>query len=393
MQPRDTTRASLLNNDPEIMEDLDMIRDDDDLPSNESGNTPFAEIAALRMSRRGMLAGLAGAATVGLMAQSMVSRRAFAAGSASTLKFAETPHAYDATHHVADGYNADILLRWGDAVEAGAPAFDPMNQTAAAQAKQFGYDCDFIGFMPLPAGSANGDRGLLCVNHEYTNQHLMFPDVDRKQKLSKAQTETEMAAHGHSIVEIAKQSGKWSVVHDSRYNRRIHAGTPMKISGPAAGHARLKTNADPTGRAVFGTINNCAGGQTPWGTVLIAEENFHGYFGGDPAKTAEARNYKRYSLNGKSRYSWSDHHDRFNVDKEPNEPNRFGWMVEIDPYDPSSTPIKRTALGRFKHEGENATVNRDGRVVVYTGDDQRFDYRAPLLIPLHHPLSDKILGP
>lgn len=374
MQPRDTTCASLLKNDPDILEDLDMIRDDDDLPSNDSGNRPFAEIAALRMSRRGVLAGLAGAATVGLMAQSMVSRRAFAAGSASTLRFTETPHVYDAAHHVADGYTADVLLRWGDAVEAGAPVFDPMNQTAAAQAKQFGYNCDFIGYMPLPAGSGNGDRGLLCVNHEYTNQHLMFPDVDRKQKLSRAQTEVEMAAHGHSIVEIAKQSGKWTVVQGSRYNRRIHVGTPMNISGPAAGHARLKTNADPSGTSVFGTVNNCAGGQTPWGTVLIAEENFHGYFGGDPAKTPEARNYKRYGLNGKSRYSWADHHDRFNVDKEPNEPNRFGWMVEIDPYDPSSTPIKRTALGRFKHEGANATVNRDGRIVVYTGDDQRFDY-------------------
>jgi uncharacterized protein len=380
MRSRQITRDTLLSEAPEVLEDLGYIEDDDDLSSNESGNTPFASIADQRLSRRSVLAGLTGAAAAGLAAQTLVSRRAFAAGAGaeaaakSTLTFTETPHIYDATHHVAPGYNAEVLLRWGDAVEAGAPAFDPLNQTADAQARQFGYNCDYVGFLPLPAGSGNGNRGLLCVNHEYTSQHLMFPDVARGQRLTKALTEIEMAAHGHSVVEIAKDGNSWSVVQASAYNRRIHVGTPMKISGPAAGHSRLKTRSDPHGTAVLGTINNCAGGHTPWGTVLIAEENFHGYFGGKPAKTAEARNYKRYGIKGKSRFSWADHHDRFNVDREPNEPNRFGWMVEIDPYDPESTPIKRTALGRFKHEGANVTVNRDGRVVAYTGDDQQFEY-------------------
>jgi uncharacterized protein len=358
----------------EILEDLELIRDDDDISSNQSGNTPFAEIAQRRLSRRGMLAGLAGVTVIGLMSSPGVSRRALAAGAGSSLTFREVPQVYDETHHVAPGYTADVLLRWGDPVESGAPPFDPMNHTAAAQAQQFGYNCDYIGFLPMPAGSTNGDRGLLCVNHEYTNRHLMFPGVGRNQKLSKSQVEIEMAAHGHSVVEIVKQGGKWSVAQSSAYNRRIHAGTPMRISGPAAGHKRLQTKSDPTGTAVIGTINNCAGGLTPWGTVLIAEENFHGYFGGDPAKTNEGRNYERYGLKTKSRYSWADHHARFNLEKEPNEPNRFGWMVEIDPYNPTSIPIKRTALGRFKHEGANATINRDGRVVVYTGDDQRFDY-------------------
>jgi len=368
------TGTTLPADDPEILEDLGLIRDDDDLPSNQSGNTPFPEIVEARMSRRRILAGLGAAAAFGLVGQNMVSRRALAAAARSTLGFTETPHVYDSTHHVAPGYDAKVLLRWGDAVEAGAPPFDPMNQTAAAQAKQFGYNCDYIGFLPLPAGSKNGDRGLLTVNHEYTNPHLMFPDVARNQKLTKAQAEIEMAAHGHSIVEIVKQDGAWTVVGGSKYNRRIHVGTPMRISGPAAGHDRLKTNADATGTMALGTINDCAGGHTPWGTVLIAEENFHGYFGGDPGKTSEARNYKRYGLNAKSRYSWADYHDRFNLEKEPNEPNRFGWMVEIDPYDPESTPVKRTALGRFKHEGATTVINRDGRIVVYTGDDQRFDY-------------------
>ena len=380
MADRLITRETLLAEvpaipeDPAILEDLGLIRDDDDLPSNESGNTPFAEIAKARMSRRSILAGLGAAAAFGLVGQNMVSRRALAAGAKSSLGYTETPHVYDATHHVAPGYDANVLLRWGDQVESGAPAFDPMKQTAAAQAKQFGYNCDYIGFLPLPARSTNGDRGLLSVNHEYTNAHLMFPDVAHNQKLTREQTEIEMAAHGHSVVEIIKQDGAWSVVRDSEYNRRIHVGTRMKISGPAAGHDRMKTSTDATGTVVFGTLNNCAGGLTPWGTVLIAEENFNGYFGGDPAKTAEARNYKRYGIKTRSRYSWADYHDRFNLDREPNEANRFGWMIEIDPYDPNSTPVKRTALGRFKHEGANTVINPDGRVVVYTGDDQQFDY-------------------
>jgi secreted PhoX family phosphatase len=179
------------------------------------------------------------------------------------------------------------------------------------------------------------------------------------------------------VIEVIRDNATntWSVVSPSAYARRISAlGTPCAISGPAAGHDRLKTNTDPTGTKVTGTINNCAGGKTPWGTILFAEENFHGYFGGDPEKTSEARNYKRYGLKPESSYAWSRYHDRFDVEKDPNEPNKFGWMVEFDPYDPASTPVKRTALGRFKHEGATTVVNKDGRVVAYTGDDERFDY-------------------
>ncbi|MEX2454397.1 MAG: PhoX family phosphatase [Rhodospirillaceae bacterium] len=348
--------------------------DSDDIASNESGNVPFAAIAEQRLSRRGVLAAMAGAAVAAAVAETFSVRRAFAAASPSTLSFAEIPHGYDGTHHVPDGYDAEILLRWGDPVETGAPAFDPAQQTAAAQARQFGYNCDFIGFVPLPAGSAGSERGLLCVNHEYTIRRLMFPGVDPDAAPSREQTDIEMAAHGHSVVEIARTGGRWAPVPGSRYNRRIHAGTEMLLAGPAAGHDRLKTSADPTGTRVLGTLNNCAGGVTPWGTVLTAEENFNGYFDGDAANTAEARNHKRYGLQTDSRYSWSRHHDRFDVGREPNEPNRFGWIVEIDPYDPESVPVKRTALGRFKHEGAHSIVSRDGRVVVYSGDDQRFDY-------------------
>ena len=202
----------------------------------------------------------------------------------------------------------------------------------------------------------------------------MFAGWD-KEKHTHEESRIEMMAHNGSVIEVKKEGDKWTVVPDSQYARRITLDTEMRISGPAAAHDRLKTNADPTGTSVFGTINNCAGGKTPWGTVLMAEENFHGYFGGaEPAELPEAGNYERYGIKADARYAWHKTIDRFNLAKEPNEPNRFGWMVEYDPYDANSVPVKRTALGRFKHEGATSIVNNDGRVVLYTGDDERFDY-------------------
>ncbi len=355
--------------------------DDDDIPSNASLEPTIGDVIVGRYSRRQALKGLSAVAAVsviGSVSGSFAGRPA-RAESAGELTFPELPHGMTETHAVADGYEVQTLIRWGDPVMADAPALDPLNQTAEAQGGQWGYNNDYVGFMPLPAGSNNADHGLLCVNFEYTNAHLMFPGIadGELDKLTKDQVDVEMAAHGHAVIEVIRDNATntWSVVRPSAYARRISAlGTPCAISGPAAGHDRLKTNTDPTGTQVTGTLNNCAGGKTPWGTILFAEENFHGYFGGDPEKTSEARNYKRYGLKPESSYAWSRYHDRFDVEKDPNEPNKFGWMVEFDPYDPASTPVKRTALGRFKHEGATTVVNKDGRVVAYTGDDERFDY-------------------
>ncbi|MCG8358707.1 MAG: PhoX family phosphatase [Kiloniellales bacterium] len=354
----------------------------DDIPSNPTSNPTLGDIINQRLGRRGFLRGaLATTAITAAYGPLLMgaSREALAVGTEH--KFEEISHGVDETHHVAKGYEADVLIRWGDPVMSDAPAFDPRKQTAAAQEKQFGYNNDFIGYLPLPAGSDSSDHGLLCINHEYTNEEVMFPGIERQDRdlqfadMTKEMVDIELAAHGNSIIEVKRESGgKWQVVPDSKYARRISMlSTEMSISGPAAGHTRMKTNADPSGTRVVGTLNNCAGGMTPWGTYLTAEENFHGYFWGDPEGHAEARNFGRYGVPGRW-YAWGKYHDRFDINKEPNEANRFGWIVEIDPLDPASTPVKRTALGRFKHEGAESIVNKDGRVVIYSGDDQRFDY-------------------
>ena len=350
-------------------------------PRNLSNNKTMGEIISARFSRRdflrGSLAVSAIAATVSPLAL-LTAEDAKAEGTGSAFSFMEVEAGIDQTHHVAEGYDADILLRWGDAVLADAPEFDPTAQTAEAQSKQFGYNNDYIGYIPLDGSS---EHGVLVVNHEYTNPHLMFPGLVTMvagemtmNPLTKEQVDVEMAAHGGSIVEIQKVGGKWTVVKDGALNRRITVNTEMELTGPAAGHKRLQTNADTTGTKVFGTVNNCAGGVTPWGTYVMAEENIHGYFSGELTEDhPEFANYDRLGIPEGS-YEWANFYDRFDIAKEPNEPNRFGYIVEVDPMDPNSVPKKRTALGRFKHEGAESIVSKNGRVVFYLGDDERFDY-------------------
>jgi secreted PhoX family phosphatase len=350
---------------PEAKFRTSLLEDNDGPGHNPTENRTMGEIIASRFSRRGFLKGSlavsAIAATVSPIA--LITADNARAASGSVFSFDEVEAGIDDKHHVAAGYDADILLRWGDPIFADAPEFDPANQTAESQAKQFGYNNDYVGYIPLE-GSA--EHGLLVVNHEYTNEHLMFPGIvtiaEGEIKVSDAdqkRVDIEMAAHGGSIVEIKKEGGKWRVVKEGKLNRRITATTEMQLTGPAAGHDRVKTNADATGTKVFGTVNNCAGGVTPWGTYVMAEENFHGYFAGElAADHPEVANYKRVGV-PEGTYQWANFYDRFDVSKEPNEPNRFGWIVEVDVQDPNSVPKKRTALGRFKHEGAESIVAPD----------------------------------
>lgn len=349
---------------------------------NDSDNRTLGDVIAARFNRRDVLKGALGVSAIAA-AVSPLALAAYSPANAqqSRYVFRELQAGLDENHHVAEGYDADVLIRWGDPVLPGAPPFDPYRQNAAAQKLQFGYNNDFLGYFPLPGASNPSQHGLLVVNHEYTNEELMFPGLgrqDRKpvyfEKMTAEIAAVERAAHGGSVLEVRRENGKWRVVQDSKYARRIDVDTPMEITGPAAGHPRMQTNADPSGRKVFGMLNNCAGGVTPWGTWLSCEENFHGYFWGALKEShPENSNFRRYGVPA-NWANWGAYDSRFDIVKEPNEANRFGWVVEIDPFDPASTPKKRTALGRFKHEGAAGVVNRDGRYVIYSGDDERFEY-------------------
>ena len=362
------------------------IDDGEDIASNLSSNTTLNAVVAKRWSRRDVLRrGLAASAltTTGFATLSLTACDETAptrsGSNLPSFSFPEVTAGVDSTHHVAAGYNADVLMRWGDKVLPNAPDFDPRNPSAAAQAEQFGYNNDFLGFFPIDGRS---DHGLLVVNHEYTNDELMYPRIaqgkSRKQALRDLPEQlvrASMEAHGGSVLEVQRTGETWHVVQDSRFASRITAHTGMTITGPAAGHALLQTNADPSGRSVRGMLNNCAGGVTPWGTWLTCEENFNFYFDKDiGAEVPLPETLGRYGVPTTKAYPWGRYEARFDLSREPNEPHRFGWVVEIDPFDPTSIPVKRTALGRFKHEGAGGVVNRDNRYVIYQGDDERFEY-------------------
>ncbi|MFC5380770.1 PhoX family protein [Aquipuribacter nitratireducens] len=349
---------------------------------NTSGTERFVDVArqALqrRASRRSVLAGtVAGAALAGLSGiapAAAAPRPRVAVGSTGAFGFT----AIDPVGNTVDdvtvpaGWRWHPIIAWGDPVEAGAPAWDPQNQSAEAQKKQFGYNNDYLDVVPF---RGNGNRGLLVANHEYTNDELMFPDYGTTDEAARLRNlETAMYAHGMSVVEV-KRRGKgapWEALRRSRYNRRITLDTQFVLDGPAAGSPLLRTSEDPTGTRVFGTLNNCAGSTTPWGTVLSGEENVDQYFTGPTDPTAREA---RYGLNTAGR-GWGAVQSRFDLRNTAtrNEPNRFNWVVELDPENPDEAPVKHTAMGRFKHEGAHVQIAPSGHAVAYSGDDNRFDY-------------------
>ena len=275
---------------------------------------------------------------------------------------------------VPEGYKADVVVAWGDPIgdARGMPAFQwNAGNSAEDQELQSGTHHDGMHFFPLPLGSNSSTHGLLVMNHEYPDNGALFPDGMANWSLAKVRK--SQAALGCSVQEIRLVDGRWQLVKPSRYARRVHANTPMKIGGPAAGHPMMRTAASPSGREAFGTFNNCASGPTPWGTYLTCEENFSFHFKAASNPTAME---ERYELSPKVRFSfrWGEADPRFDASRNRNEPNHFGWVVEFDPYDPTYVPVKRTALGRCSHEGATYAICKDGRVAFYTGDDRAFEY-------------------
>lgn len=344
---------------------------------NTSGNEYFRDVASAAFTRRRMLGGIGGGALALALTPSAPAAAAPTPhpgkGAGRGLAFrpiAPVPATVDAVT-VPDGWTWKPVIRWGDPLFADSAEFEPSAQTEESQLGQVGYNCDYLDVIPMDG--KRGRRALAVVNHEYTNEGIMFPPTTDP-AVQAENKRVAMAAHGLTVVELRRKApGRpWEYVRGSRFNRRIHLQTPFAVDGPAAGSPLLRTVDDPLGRTVLGTQNNCSGGTTPWGTVLSGEENFNQYFVANP--TAENKRYGIPTTAGGR--AWWTVDPRFDA-RQPgyeNEVNRFGWIVEIDPEDPDSTPVKHTALGRFKHEGANIRVAKDGRVVAYSGDDERFDY-------------------
>ncbi|MCC2606959.1 PhoX family protein [Planctobacterium marinum] len=350
-------------------------------PGSHDSSQNFQTVLQARFPRRTFLQYAAGAGTAtlwgalpGCSSELQPHTHDTLSGAAPAWQFDTVPQGLDTRLTLPDGYDYQVLLRWGDPLFPDSAKFDPLQQTGEKQARQFGFNNDYVGFLPLPLGSDNSEHGLLTINHEHTKARLMHPGIRSEGQLDQEQTRVDIAAHGLSVIEVKKQQSGWQVVKGSDYTRRITPDTPMQLTGAAAGHPWLQTQHSEDGIATLGTYGNCAGGITPWGTILTAEENFDKYFSGDVDKLAQKDNFRRYGFSGEQEKNWSQYEERWDLNKHPGEAFHMGWIVEIDPYDPNSVPKKRTGLGRFKHEGANVTIAPDGRAVAYSGDDEKFEY-------------------
>ncbi|MFD1159481.1 PhoX family protein [Roseovarius aestuarii] len=354
------------------MRDFDLNRisadDWDELNDPRPETCDFDWVVEIALTRRGFMGGVlalgSGASAMGVL---MSSTAAQAEG-----RFAFTPIDIqtDATVHVPDGYRWDLLIRWGDPLFSDAPAFDNTTGGASEGADRvFGENTDGMELFSV------GEKQVIAVNHEYANRDINLPQRAEGQPDNADDVKKLQNLQGVTVMEVTRGAEGWRVILDSPLNRRITHLTEMEIKGPAAGHELLKTADDPSGIRSLGTFNNCGAGRTPWGTYLTCEENFNGYFGSTDPDVDLPDGYGRYGI-GLDGWGYDYHRfdPRFDISQTPNEPHRMGYVVEIDPADPQSTPIKHTGLGRFKHENAEVVLAPDGRVVVYMGDDERGEF-------------------
>ncbi len=330
------------------------------------------QLVAHALSRRKFLA-----TTTALVASGLVGSSATADAATKDPKALGTGFAFKSVPPsladevvIADGYTATPFFLHGDPVSDGPGwKFAAANDSSEAML-QGGQMHDGMHFFPLPVGSNSSTHGLLVMNHEYPRAAELFPDGAAEMSAEKVRK--MHATVGLSVLEVKLEGGAWKIVRPSKFARRVHGLTPAKLSGPAAGSVLMKSDLDPTGFAAMGTMGNCGMGTTPWGTYLTCEENVHDYFS-SLGGAVDARQ-ARYQLRPKPTYKHPDFDPRHDASKHPNEFHKVGWVVEVDPYDPTWVPTKRTALGRCAHESAHYAVARDGRVVIYTGDDARFEY-------------------
>ncbi|MGF1594829.1 MAG: PhoX family phosphatase [Kiloniellaceae bacterium] len=379
----------------------------DEPQCNTSDNRNFYDVIDARVARRGFLMGGLATIVTGLIGGPLTGKAALAYGTSSLIGFSPVPVSFDDTVVVPEGYSFQILGASGEPISGDMSAFRSGANTGVEQEHQIGQHHDGIHFFPIDGSS---EDGIIAVNHEYIEPRFLHAQkvgykgqpIDKRSVIYDAdgmrdddEVRMEIAAHGVSIYRTTKQAeGNWIVVPDPR-NRRVTGGTPIAIGGPVRGSAHVRTKYSPDGTMTRGTLNNCAHGVSPWNTYLTAEENWAGYFSNTTEvdqKPDLPREHARYgvSTNPKGgRYGWhlaksgADEYLRWDATTKGasatedyrNEPNTYGWMVEIDPFDPESTPVKRTHLGRFAHEGVVfAPVVEGAPVVCYSGDDARFEY-------------------
>lgn len=362
---------------------------------SNSSSPSLNDILEVQLSRRSTLRGGLGLAASTVFAGAGISALAGCSDSngggnsiPAELKFASVRgSSQDNVTIVPEGFNFQILAPWGTPLLGSLPVFagDGTN-TAADQNQQVGQNHDGIHYFPINGSNS----GLLVMNHEYTNSTLYAGDGRQEDENGRPtnadEVRKDIRAHGVSVIEVFRNGEQWAIDTSSAFNRRITVETEMEISGPARGHALLQTPFS-AGTRTRGTVNNCGKGHTPWDTYLTCEENIQGYFVTSDANPPRATARMGINENGFG-YFWNavagdpsetaGEFARFDVSTGggwENEANNFGWIVEIDPMQPNSVPKKRTAMGRFRHEGcEPGRIRAGEPIAFYMGDDARFEY-------------------